>query len=102
MHIIDYEFHKKSTLAIATAVPISPVTIKAIIAVVRVAVTRQVRALDTLLALESGALINVSQAFIMIFLVVCLSRISAVNGYWRTETISGGYLLLPVIESFDR
>jgi hypothetical protein len=94
-------FIKNSTLPIATAVPISPAIIKAIIAVVRVAVTRQVRALDTLLARESSALINISQALIMIFLVACLSRISAVNGYWRTEIISGGYLILPAIESFD-
>ena len=54
-------------LPIATAVLNSPVMKKAITAVVSVAVTRQVKAFDTLLALESASLIEVIHRFIIFF-----------------------------------
>ena len=54
-------------LPIATAVPNSPVMKKAITAVVSVAVTRQVKAFDTLLALESVSFIEAIQRFIIFF-----------------------------------
>ena len=54
-------------LPIATAVPNSPVMKKAITAVVSVAVTRQVKAFDTLLALESASFIEAIHRFIIFF-----------------------------------
>ena len=60
-------FIKNSMLPIATAVPNSPVMKKAITAVVSVAVTRQVKAFDTLLALESTSFIEANHRFIILF-----------------------------------
>ena len=77
-------------LPIATAVPNSPVMKKAITAVVNVAVTRQVKAFDTLLALESTSFIEAIHCFIIFFesqynfkLVLVLLKIqqSQVTGY---------------------
>ena len=69
-------FVKNSMLPIATAAPNSPVMKKAITAVVSVAVTRQVKAFDTLLALESASFIEVIHRFIIFFLGLSLISIN--------------------------